>query len=807
MKQLYINDKRLLLDDNTYIPFTQTISDLENVNIIGVPSSKSITIPRCLQNDEIFGYIAEITRVNIQNSDNKIGVAFNQTKKTTYRLYNESELISTGLVLIDNITDTEYNISLYDEMINKLENLSEVYLNDITELYDNDVLFEFACNNILVKNINTVFTGIKPVFNIQDTELSLDKIRCSRYTASTGLYTMEFNELPQECTPLQLKTFKTWDTPYAISINTLIDNMNHYSGALPDIIVDSSINSLLDDVCILTNKPNNDKVVAESDTISLSMASQALTCEGRIISETTSDYYEFKNGNYYIELPYHYEFQVTKTQDNILTKYWNESGTLTTYNYPQSTGQYLGSIWVKLTTFNDYSGHRYSLNPILQRIDLYNDVNCQFSLNAGVQYLMVDGTFVINQDYYVNTISLATDFEKDGHIRTEILFVNPSNSNNKINLFGSISGVTCTTVEYNNGKIEFTPLGFRSGELITASNILPKVSFKDFIITLAKTFNLSVSINSSGNFDLKPKDYYVTDDVLLIDSIEGITTTTIDFNKIILKNTLPKSTVLDNYKSKYKKDYAEQVITTGYSIKNSEKDVIFEVGVPILVKDTNAFAYDRFTKYWNSGYNKHNHGVITGFDNQLVFGYLNQIVDTMYLVDDLPAEAGINIDSYTELKAEFGQYSPFLRVNYEAIDDSSKWYWLNTTSAYGNKLTSYYTFSPYKFSGNNVTHSLEMNKSLFSYANLTDITYPDTTTLYYKYHRNMLIDKYSSNTHLLKVKVYIEGKIDIYKIYNYQNSFYIISNIVEYDPTEPGIYEVELMRVNDTNNYTTNIIL
>ena len=61
----------------------------------------------------------------------------------------------------------------------------------------------------------------------------------------------------------------------------------------------------------------------------------------------------------------------------------------------------------------------------------------------------------------------------------------------------------------------------------------------------------------------------------------------------------------------------------------------------------------------------------------------------------------------------------------------------------------------------------------------------------------MLIDKYNQNTHIIKANIYINGKIDIYKIYNINNTNYIISNIIEYDPTQPDIYEIELMRVND----------
>ena len=84
MKQLFINNKRVVIEESTYFPFTHKVSDLQDVSIIGLPVSKSVTIPRCAVNDEIFGNIAEINRVALNNGENKIGVSFNQIQKTNY---------------------------------------------------------------------------------------------------------------------------------------------------------------------------------------------------------------------------------------------------------------------------------------------------------------------------------------------------------------------------------------------------------------------------------------------------------------------------------------------------------------------------------------------------------------------------------------------------------------------------------------------------------------------------------------------------------------------------------------------------
>ena len=123
MKQLFIENKKVLIDENTYFPFTYKISDLENVNIINLPKSKTVNIPRCPQNDEIFGHIGEITRINVNSNDNKIGISFNQIKKCEYKLCNESVVIGTGLLIVNAVNDENYEIQLYDYLVKKLEEI------------------------------------------------------------------------------------------------------------------------------------------------------------------------------------------------------------------------------------------------------------------------------------------------------------------------------------------------------------------------------------------------------------------------------------------------------------------------------------------------------------------------------------------------------------------------------------------------------------------------------------------------------------------------------------------------------------
>ena len=131
MKVLLINGEQALIDKHQYFPFTYKISDLDEVNIINFPSTKSVMLPRNTVNDDLFGNIAEITRTNFGYDDGQSRVSFNQFKKANYTLMYFSEIVSEGILRIVNITNTYYEVELYDKAIELLEELEDVELNEM----------------------------------------------------------------------------------------------------------------------------------------------------------------------------------------------------------------------------------------------------------------------------------------------------------------------------------------------------------------------------------------------------------------------------------------------------------------------------------------------------------------------------------------------------------------------------------------------------------------------------------------------------------------------------------------------------
>ena len=827
MKTLYINDKRVLIDDeNTSFPMTHTISDLENINVIGIASSKSVSIPRNSQNDEIFGYIADITRMNVNSDDYKIGVCFNQIKKTNYTLYSNNTIVSKGLVWIDNITDTTYDITLYDEILEKVEDLEgdedteEYYLTSCELPVSGSTLLNIksTAENINLMN-NGLYSALKPIICIKDSD-ALDEgtIRCLVAESSGGTGAMANYDLPTDCSSLQLRTLKNWEVNYAVPINNVVEAINYtYPNTL---VVDDELIPMFNEVNMLCKSPVNDDISVDSfissdyiiaDPKKVKLA--GLTT--KLKDKTTLEYICTDGGHKYLQLYYKFEFTSINKNSNYISTIYDSINGVTHYDTSTPDGTIVSKIILKIS-LKSQSGLRTA--PTYIQIDVIKGVNFTYTVdeNGYLQTGAVEGICILDTDFYPKFISAPyeyTDLIMElcySNSYRNFGFVVPGSETTTYQLFsdGYVSRIDLLSDDTHISSLLETNLEFRTNDMITTKKIFPKVSIKSFIVNLTKFFNLDLAIEDS-KLKIQPKKYYLTDEVLLIDSIEGITTNNITFDKLVLTTALPDSDVLDTYEDRKKKIYGEQVINTGYSIKKNKKEIKLEAAVPFMLKDYNSFTYDRFCNYRNAGYAKNNHGVITELDDKLVFGYLGNIVEDIYITNDSPYEAGMNtttISGATEVK--FVHYNPLIKVvSYDSSTSDAKWEILDTTHTDVVKLLNYYTFSPYIYTGDNITKSLEMNKPIVNYAGIKNVNYPDTSTLYYRFHRNMLIDKYDSNTHILTANIYVDGLIDIYKIYNYKNSYYIISEIVEVDYTKSGIYQVKLMRVNNIENYINNIIL
>lgn len=818
MNTLINGNRRIQIDDSTYFPFTQKINDMENVDIIGMPASKTISIPRCPQNDEFFGYIGENNRINHDYNDEKLGVSFNQIKKCKYELMNGNEIVSTGIIQIDNITETDYEVTLYDILIDQIEQLSTVNLNDLDIITSNDLPYEF---NSYAQTVTQLITGttteIKAVVNNRTFDEDKKTLKCYKNT-DTNISIPDNYTLPIDCTPLQLRTLKDYNVNYAIPIKTVINSINKTSNdkfdnsEYPTIEYSQDLEEIFNDVHILSNVPSNTEpyynyVLNQSGVVS----GQFEGSTGTTISFEPKDGLNpicDKNGNFYFEIPFIINFTAPVANQQRIT-WWHISPDESPQFWSNTTpdGTKIGEIYINmsLSALNSTGETIYTSLVTTNKVELILGVNT-FVVYEGinVKNVRIYGTSLFTIDYY--PLFFNNNYNKT-NLNFNITCMNPSDANSYTSFLDEKTKLTDVEIplpstEYN---VTYNVNTFRSGDKINGANIFPSVSIKDFLISTVKYFNLGIE-NVNGNIRIFKKVYKNTNDLLIIDGVPDLNNKLVTYSMLKLKTDLSNNTLMSKYSDKYKKSFGEQHIDTGYTIKKNTKEITFDVGIPFILQDTNAFAYDAFCRYLSGGYCKVNHGDISGFNDKVVFGYINNCKQDLDIVNDTKYELTRKDVSGNTIEEKFVMWNPSIRYNSGATDGTLTWYKdILFTNDINSLVTvsNYNTFSPYQFitGKNTIKHSLEFNKPEVNYANITDFDYNNEVTHYSMYHKKTLNDKLSANTHTLTAKLYIDGKIDIYKLFNYHNTFYIISEIVEYDPTKPGIYDVILLKVNNPEGY------
>lgn len=794
MKSLYINNKRVVLDSDTYFPFTRKVSVLDDFNIIGLPSSKSVLIKRCQQNDEIFGYIAEITRYAIDNTDNLIGVSFSQISKTSYTLLDDSEVISEGIIVITNITEEGYEVELYDKIIDLIETFGSDagYMSNLDLVLESGPYSEVSRANT-VKNINDENGELKVLVNIS-TDLTYEEVIVTEGGVLKPI------TLSNPLKPIQFRTLKNYDFEYAVPLTTVVRCIND---SFPNSVeIDSNVTDLFDEVHLLLGSPKQARIsstsTANGATLSTSTGSATTSLTNPINTfdfKSGANWLGRNNGVYDLYIPF--ELTFTPASNTVLVgSKKDDTGTFFYAGAPDGT--LYGDLLVGIT-LSGYNGG----SEVFKSRQSNLSIRCIQSVNTIVNTsgiyitnVVVSGVFPVSIEYYPQINPTSLDIKINFNFNT--LFDSPSAfmvfkaGSSTVNFtLGKV--VSPFTVNYKTVDIA------RTGTPITSSSLFSNITIKEFLMKTVKYFGLGVK-NNDGVLNIHRKDYKVSPYTFLLEDIQSMEINTFDFNKLLIRNEQPSSDIITDYYNSTRKYYGEQVVNTGYKIRENTKEINFEIGIPVLLKDYNAYAYDRFANYYNAGYKRTTNGLTTNLSNNIAFCYIQRNDEPLWVSDDSYLEAGMT-NNATEIK--------FSLHNEKIIYSGSEFIYPTTDTGSGSRLLEHhYTASPYIFNTNNViTKSLDINKPAYNFAGIPDVNYPISTTVYYNYFRTLIQDMYDINSHILNVSMYIDNELDIYNIYNYKNVNYIISEIVEYDPTEPGVYDVKLLKVKDINNYITPIYL
>lgn len=125
---LYIADKLVDLDDQSFILFNYTMDDLSNPTIVKNSFTQQITLKGTPNNNRIFGDSFRVDR-RIANQGGNSGIDYNASQKTPFAIYNEmGEILESGYVKLDSISrnkaDVQYKVTLYGGLGSFLYSLS-----------------------------------------------------------------------------------------------------------------------------------------------------------------------------------------------------------------------------------------------------------------------------------------------------------------------------------------------------------------------------------------------------------------------------------------------------------------------------------------------------------------------------------------------------------------------------------------------------------------------------------------------------------------------------------------------------------
>ena len=140
-------------------------------------------------------------------------------------------------------------------------------------------------------------------------------------------------------------------------------------------------------------------------------------------------------------------------------------------------------------------------------------------------------------------------------------------------------------------------------------------------------------------------------------------------------------------------------------------------------------------------------------------------------------------------------------------DDMCYLYTEYEVDSMGNTIAYKYNELPqflrYKINGNTITESFDFGVPKEIY--MPNVSYGENATLYDKFWKNYLTDRYDVNTRKVSCYVNLEGiKITqetLRNFYWFNNSLWAINKIENYLPNNYGTTKVEFVKINDTYNY------
>ena len=160
--KLYIGNQEVEFSTPPEILYNYTLTDLKNPTIYKNSFSKQITIEGTPKNNQLFGSIWNLQRIQAYGNGST-GVSFNPLQKADFKIYVNGDLYESGYVKLSNVVrtgnDVQYEINLFGGLGQFFYNLSYTH-NEAGEAEGPDKLqlkdLDFILDHDMINNIEFV---------------------------------------------------------------------------------------------------------------------------------------------------------------------------------------------------------------------------------------------------------------------------------------------------------------------------------------------------------------------------------------------------------------------------------------------------------------------------------------------------------------------------------------------------------------------------------------------------------------------------------------------------------------------------
>ena len=409
---------------------------------------------------------------------------------------------------------------------------------------------------------------------------------------------------------------------------------------------------------------------------------------------------------------------------------------------------------------------------------------------------------------------------------------------------GKIMSVTTPTIVAATTKLSPETSSYSNVEVSKEQLLNTQYTPADYLLSYCKLFNLYFDrdVHSKKISILTPKNFYDRD-VNISDDIDrnmDIKPLSFDHKWYSLSYRNNQTTTLNAYKTKYGTEFGQQRINTGYEF-DAETEELMKGNVFL-----NASQVLEASKYYRKMDNNSCDSPAFLLDN-VTYSLFNTEFDTIDV--ELGKATGTSENDINAKSTEFIKYDNFSKVQvhneekpidganilvfyngqrptaapYWVTDDvypmlqvNDNPCWLYTVSEYdvnGNKIAIKVNelpqFSRYIANDNNIFASWDFGRTKELY--VPEIKYIDgDATLYERYWKMYINDIYDVDTRIVTGYIKFDEKPtkeSLKHFYFFEDCYWVIDEIIDYNPTSYGLTKVKFVKVNDKDNYLNNNII